>query len=1107
MTKGITMLVLGAVSTATVVTVALSPSATATVPSPTGNNAVITVKVGGDRSGVSNVTGVAGAILGLFTTATATTPVAGFGTCTSDSDGDCNFTVPNAQTGGANRDKRFYVKEITAPPGYFANATLATGTSPVTSTSYSFQTGTELRAGKTYSSQSDFMFATGSANNAASGGVWQNSRTNPTLPPQCGLRVAIVTDLSNSVGADLVNLKAAANAFVQALVGTPTTVSLFTFATQGPAAGASNINRPAFYPVSTQSGANTVMGFINGLTLPGGNDGGTNWDRGLAQVAEAKQHYDIAVVITDGNPTFYGNPTQGPGNRSRFAETENGIFSANAIKAEGTRMLAMGVGSGVSGPADNLRSISGPTPNDDYSQSSDYAAAGQILRAFALGRCVGSITVVKQIVPPTAPPGSIAGAVPAGGWQFDASSSNSGLTIAPTSGQTAIGTGAINFGLSFAGGVTSAPAAFAETQQPGYILQPVSGANAVCTRQDTGAMLPVTNTAGGGFSVDTSSAFGISCEVYNRAPDPLAAITVTKQWIVNGQTFDEGDQPPGLFAQLTIDGADEGWGQTRQGFVVGDVASIDETTSITGMPLCTLDTSQVTMANGATVSSDLPYAATLSQVSNNYQITNTVTCSSRLTLTKVVDGGSAAPTAWTLTATGPPDALPGPSGTTPVTADVTGDASYVLSESGGDPRYVQDLAPGAELTGQATGSWVCVEVGATGLGRTSTPREFGLNGSITVPLGTWTNCTTVNRTAMLTLIKQVVNSHGGIGVPSDWMLTGSPVQPVPGLTAETVQGSAIGQTIQVRPGLDYALSESGPSGYDASGWGCSTVVARSGAVVSIPPGGEGTCAIVNHDVGPSLTLVKDVDNGATGATTRPSAWTLKATGPTTISGATGSSAVTSASVDVGTYDLSEAGPTGYFSSHWSCSGATASSATSVTLGLSDNATCTITNTAIDPRLTLVKKVHNVNGGTAVATDWTLNASGPTELSGVTADPAVTDVVVQVGDYRLSESGPQGYSPSAWTCIGGTVNGSTVSVGVGARVTCTVTNTDTGAVTPPEPPSGGAGSGGGGSGGASSGGGSALPDTGAAVNPQLWLALEVILTGFALLLMGFRRRRN
>ena len=61
---------------------------------------------------------LAGVELGLFDGPTAGTPVAGFGTCVSDADGDCSFVVPETDVGGANRDARFYVRQITAPAPY-----------------------------------------------------------------------------------------------------------------------------------------------------------------------------------------------------------------------------------------------------------------------------------------------------------------------------------------------------------------------------------------------------------------------------------------------------------------------------------------------------------------------------------------------------------------------------------------------------------------------------------------------------------------------------------------------------------------------------------------------------------------------------------------------------------------------------------------------------------------------------------------------------------------------------------------------------------------------------------------------------------------------------
>ncbi len=90
--------------------------------------------------------------------------------------------------------------------------------------------------------------------------------------------------------------------------------------------------------------------------------------------------------------------------------------------------------------------------------------------------------------------------------------------------------------------------------------------------------------------------------------------------------------------------------------------------------------------------------------------------------------------------------------------------------------------------------------------------------------------------------------------------------------------------------------------------------------MSIEPGADVTCTIVNRAQQSTLTLVKDVDNGTTGGTYEPSDWTLTAAGPTVVSGASGSEAVTSAPVAIGDYVLSEEGPEGYTADPWTCTG-------------------------------------------------------------------------------------------------------------------------------------------------------------------------------------------
>jgi choice-of-anchor A domain-containing protein len=92
----------------------------------------------------------------------------------------------------------------------------------------------------------------------------------------------------------------------------------------------------------------------------------------------------------------------------------------------------------------------------------------------------------------------------------------------------------------------------------------------------------------------------------------------------------------------------------------------------------------------------------------------------------------------------------------------------------------------------------------------------------------------------------------------------------------------------------------------------------------------------------TLTLVKQVVGGDAEADD----WTLTATGPTTISGASGTEGVTDRVVPAGDYTLTESdGPDGYEPGEWSCSGAPVSDGV-VTVTDDDDVVCTILNTAV-----------------------------------------------------------------------------------------------------------------------------------------------------------------
>lgn len=95
-----------------------------------------------------------------------------------------------------------------------------------------------------------------------------------------------------------------------------------------------------------------------------------------------------------------------------------------------------------------------------------------------------------------------------------------------------------------------------------------------------------------------------------------------------------------------------------------------------------------------------------------------------------------------------------------------------------------------------------------------------------------------------------------------------------------------------------------------------------------------------------------------------------------------------------------------------------------------------------PTLTLIKTVTNDSGRNALPSAFTLTATGPVTISGATGTASVTSRVVNAGTYVLSETGPAGYTAGAWSCSGGSLAGSNLTLAVGQTVSCTINNNDT-----------------------------------------------------------------
>jgi hypothetical protein len=677
-----------------------------------GQDPVITVTAGGDRTGDTSVAGLAGVTFDFYAGVAGTqpsgTPVA---SCVTAADGKCSVDVAARSGGSGASQAGYWVVQAAVPAGWFASPYLDTGTATsITRTNYSRL----FVANVTANVSVPIATTTNTATATARGSEWASSRDNPPLPQKCGLKVALLFDLSGSIGGNIGQLRSAGTDFVNALTGTPSSVGVYTFASFAPANTTNNSNLE-LTSVSTADSAARVTSKINGLTVQTTN-AGTNWDQGIWQIAADPTDYDVAIVLTDGNPTFYGPTARGPGNYTRFIEVENGIFSANALKARGTTVLAVGIGA-VGSSTDNLAAISGPREGTDYF-ATDFSQLADVLQSLALEHCRGTVNVVKQVVPNSAP-GDLSAAVPAPGWHFSASPS----TVEPQQAITDA-----NGAASFATDTTSSePVTLTETQQDGYQLIEQDGNNASC-RNSSGEPVPVTNAGTLGFTVDAVATESITCIVYNQeppAPPDPASVVVHKTWDINGVTVPDGDQDPDFQASLVLDpvhppGTQPVWGEEFHGYLAGDEVTVGE--------------DHVTIPRGCSheASGDFGHHV-LSAGLNRFRVVNTVTCMTKLTLVKQVVnyyGGTAEPTDWTLTARPEEGTVP----PAPVLSGVTGSPEVTgVSIPPGVPYTLSESGP----AGYSLESLLCVITGT----HEAVPVEAG---TLTASIGQDITCTFTN---------------------------------------------------------------------------------------------------------------------------------------------------------------------------------------------------------------------------------------------------------------------------------------------------------------------------------------------------------------------------
>jgi predicted secreted protein len=256
-------------------------------------------------------------------------------------------------------------------------------------------------------------------------------RGNPPLPPQCGIDVAVLMDVSGSVrranaNTGVATYRTGLTSFLEALEGTPNRVSLFRFGTRGEVVGSNgnastNVNNASWLSMDVPAEfSDAATRIANTYTISGSGrfpqpDQGTNYDDGFrivndALAANRLDGADLVLFVTDGNPTLI---TSDPTSNASFVQLQDvlyGVSSANRLKANGdTRIVVIGAGDVTSS---TLQLVSGPVTTGPVEARDVFQGGfndiGGLLRDFAETLCTARVTVEKQVDD-----------TPAGGWDFD----------------------------------------------------------------------------------------------------------------------------------------------------------------------------------------------------------------------------------------------------------------------------------------------------------------------------------------------------------------------------------------------------------------------------------------------------------------------------------------------------------------------------------------------------------------------------------------------------------------------------------------------------------------------------------------------------------------
>lgn len=372
---------------------------------------------------------------------------------------------------------------------------------------------------------------------------------NPDLKPACGTKVILVLDesgsIQNTAGAENA-VRSAASAFASGLADTGSQLAVIEFGTSA---------KRVFNYTNVTSGAGgtlatTFQPYFNGTAAapadvydsPSQTGPWTNWEDALEEVKLLNTSGGVAplvVFITDGDPTATGRTAPFATNVNSATALAPAVVQADAVKTQGSHILAVGVGAALNNAASlaRLNAISGPDTvtsaaalnlaTTDVLAVADFANLPAALRTLVNALCQTSVTITKLV-------DNGQGYVPGGaGWEFTgnvtvASGTYTWLTPNPGAAGPRTATTGADSAVTFQW-KPSAPVNstlnVTESQKLGYQFVGVA-CQVKSAANPTPQPLPVTAT-GMSFPLTLGPTDIVTCEVRNKKINPAVSITKT----------------------------------------------------------------------------------------------------------------------------------------------------------------------------------------------------------------------------------------------------------------------------------------------------------------------------------------------------------------------------------------------------------------------------------------------------------------------------------------------------------------------------------------------------------------------------------------------------